>query len=385
MLRYDSAPIKARFDEAGYLRDEPVVARTGILKYRNADGTTRNELRLPEDVFNADSLESFAGMPITIGHAAMVNAKNHREHSVGTVIGSGRQDEWKVRAPVIVQDDRAIELARAGKLVELSVGYKCNYQHRAGWYNEDSGEAKFDDERGDGEGDPEGSGWVRFDGVQRDIVVNHVAMVRKARAGSIARLNLDGDEELDYHADDFNPIDKVPNMQKIRLDSGAEVEVQPEVAAHVAALVAKASEASTRADSLNAEKTALEARADTLQSQVDGFDAKLEQARNDAAEAVKARAELEATATKFGVTKFDGVSDLDLKKEVIAKTSKVNLDGKDENYIQAVYDTSVAAGSTIGKQRQTVNAPTRADSADTTTGAANDARAKMLAKMKGAK
>lgn len=66
--RFDVGELRASVNEDGYLEDVPVVGRIGIQLYRNPDGSVRRELRPPEEVFNADSLASFKGKPITIGH-----------------------------------------------------------------------------------------------------------------------------------------------------------------------------------------------------------------------------------------------------------------------------------------------------------------------------
>ena len=55
-------------DSEGFLRDSPIVARTGVYTYINPDKTIRREYRPPEEVFAAESLESFAGKPVTVGH-----------------------------------------------------------------------------------------------------------------------------------------------------------------------------------------------------------------------------------------------------------------------------------------------------------------------------
>ena len=86
-VRYDTFHIKAEKTDEGFIRDSPVIGRTGILKYRNPDGTTRNEYRPPEEAFSADSLATLNGKPITVGHHGMVNTKNwNRSAPVGTGI-----------------------------------------------------------------------------------------------------------------------------------------------------------------------------------------------------------------------------------------------------------------------------------------------------------
>lgn len=380
-LRLDSAPIKARFDEAGYLRDEPVVARTGVLVYRNADGTERRELRLAKDVFDPQSLESYNGQAITIGHSAMVNSRNFRKHGVGTVLGDGRQDGEGVRAPIIVQDERAVEQARTRRLDQLSVGYNVDYIPRSGWYNTETGEADFDDERNDAEkGTQEfiGKEWIRFDGVQTNIRVNHVALVRKGRAGAIARLNLDGDEEIDYNQQDFIS-NEGESMKTIRID-GADVEVTADVAKHVESLNTQLNAEKTRADEAVNAKTTLEVANATLTQQVAEFPAQLEQARADSAAAVKSRGELEANAAKFGLKDFSADSDIDLKKKVIGVTSKINLDGKDDAYIDIAYDMAINSNSGMATQRQTVFGQTSRNDGAESGGSASEARQNMINK-----
>lgn len=382
MQRYDTAPIRARFDESGYLRDEPIVARVGIMEYRNADGSIRRELRLPEDVFRADSLEAFAGLPITIGHAAMVNAENYKRHSVGTAIGSGRQDGDGVRVPMIVQDSKGVEYVKSGKGRELSVGYKIEYEQRGGFWNSETGEVKFKDDRADSDADFIGKEWQEFDGIQREIVPNHIAIVRRARAGSVARLNLDGDEEITYDTLDF-PSTTGDKMKKIRLDNGCEYEVAPEVAAHIEQLNTASAEATTRADAAETQLNTLKATADALQVQVDAIPSQVEQARLDAVEQLKARHELESKASKLGVTDFAGKTDREIKAAVIARTTQVKLDGMDDTYVNAAFDVALAMKPANAAQRLTVfgSGNSRNDSGDETKGQASASRQAMIDKL----
>ena len=41
MIRYDTVPIHAQKTDEGFIRDKPVIGRTGVLVYRNADGSER--------------------------------------------------------------------------------------------------------------------------------------------------------------------------------------------------------------------------------------------------------------------------------------------------------------------------------------------------------
>lgn len=63
--RYDTYSFQATKTDEGFIQDNPVIGRTGILKYLNADGSPRYEYRPPEEAFNADSLDTLKGKPIT--------------------------------------------------------------------------------------------------------------------------------------------------------------------------------------------------------------------------------------------------------------------------------------------------------------------------------
>lgn len=90
MQRYDVMAFRAEKTSEGFIRDAPIVGRSGLLKYRNADGSERVEYRPPEDALAADSLASLEGKPITLGHKAMVTAGNATEVApIGTVLSSG--------------------------------------------------------------------------------------------------------------------------------------------------------------------------------------------------------------------------------------------------------------------------------------------------------
>ena len=124
--RYDNYAIQAIKTDEGFVRDAPIIGRTGILEYRNVDGSIRREYRPPEEAFNADSLASIRGKPITLGHHGLVSSANYREAKpVGTVISDGRQDGNNIRADVVIYsldtDDR-----------ELSCGYQTELEETPG-------------------------------------------------------------------------------------------------------------------------------------------------------------------------------------------------------------------------------------------------------------
>lgn len=165
--RLDSISLdRTYFTDEGYLVDHPIVTSTGIFEYTNPDGSTRRELRLPEDVFAKESLKTYRGKPIIITHdAGYVDKDNVEEEQIGTILSEGYQDGDDVRAEIIIHDTDAMK--ECG-LRELSLGYNLRLEEKSGVWN----------------GQP-------YDAIQRDIVINHLALVGNARAGDQARLNID--------------------------------------------------------------------------------------------------------------------------------------------------------------------------------------------------
>lgn len=178
--------------------DHPIVTTCGIFEYRNEDGSTRRELRLPENVFDEESLKSYKGKPIIITHeAGEVDKENVRREQIGTIMSNGYRDGDNVRCEIIIHDTNAL---RKCGLKELSLGYSLDTDDTPGvWKGE------------------------KYDCIQKNIEINHLALVSEARAGESARLNIDG------KGDDTNILKggKVsmnkPNTEGYRADEGEEL------------------------------------------------------------------------------------------------------------------------------------------------------------------
>lgn len=169
--RLDSMPLdKTYYTEEGYLVDHPIVTTCGIFEYKKSDGTTRRELRLPEYVFEEKSLESYKGKPIIITHDAVeVDKNNVHKEQIGTIMSAGYRDGDNVRCEIIIHDTNALQ--RCG-LKELSLGYSLDTDDTPGvWKGE------------------------KYDCIQKNIEINHLALVGEARAGESARLNIDSKDD----------------------------------------------------------------------------------------------------------------------------------------------------------------------------------------------
>lgn len=372
-VRYDRALLRSRRDDDGFLYSDSTVARTGILLYRNADGSTRRELRLPEEAGSHATLQSMIGKPVIITHAGgMVNKDNAKTRVVGTMI-SARQDGQLTNSEIVVHDGEAIRDAEKGVYPELSLGYKLDLEKRSGYYHADRNEIR----------DTPAEGFEPFDYIQRNLRVNHVALVRQARAGSVARLNLDGDEIFD---------NEDQQMPKIKLANGSEVEVTEEVAQHVNTLA-------TRLDGVNAELSttkgtlaAVQGEVSTLKQDAATFPEKLKQARLDAAEELKASETLRASVA-HKVSDTAGKSDLEIKKAFIgAVMPAFAFDGLDDTAIDGAFayalSANPASAADKGKGSDNRNKHTgggngqeRGDSSDEGGASASTAYQKMVEKL----
>ena len=310
MQRFDNVAFKTTKTAEGFIRDTPIVGRTGILVYRNADGTERKEYRPPDEAFKADSLASLMGKPITIGHKAFVTAGNAAQVApIGSVLSAGRQDGNNIVADIVIYN-----LDTDAR--ELSCGYTLDLDEKPGIT-------------------PDGQ---HYDAVQRNIVYNHLAIVPQGRAG-VARLNVDGEQVIDE--EEQKEEQKMAEMTKVRLDSGIEYDCAPEVKVEIERMRKDSADMKKEADKLQAKYDALEAE---LKKEQEGRKADAEKAKANFDEAIKARVELLKVAEAHKVVNADSMTDTEIKTAVIkaVRGDAINLDGKSADYIEAAYDMAKA-------------------------------------------
>lgn len=320
------------------MRCDAAITRVGVFKYRNRDGSTRRELRLPDEVFTRDALESFALAPLTNNHPKeALTSNNTAKHQVGTITNP-RQDADQVAARVQVTEQRTIDDIDGGK-TQLSCGYTADVENTPGVTS----------------GIPGVEDGLRYDAIQRNIRGNHVALVDVGRAGPDVALRLDHDDAV--QTDETTTKRALPTEKKtmkLTLD-GITVEIEDQAAQLVKKAVADRDEAveSVKADAakVKAELEAEKARADKAtedleaekKAHADATDPEVVRKRIDA------RLELERQATEIlgADQKVDKMSDDEIRSAVVLKTSKdpeatkKKLDGCDQVYLSVRYDAAV--------------------------------------------
>jgi hypothetical protein len=161
----------------GYIVSDAAVTRSGVLPYRNDDGSPRLEFRSDSEVFNGISIDTLKNKPITNNHPTegIVTSDNFKQLAVGFTGETIRRDGNLLRCRITITDAATIAEIEAGKR-ELSCGYHCDCEPQAG---EHMGE--------------------KYTHVQTKIRYNHIAIVNKGRAGEMVRI----DEE---NIDSFDPL-----------------------------------------------------------------------------------------------------------------------------------------------------------------------------------
>ena len=325
----------------GYLKCDARLTRTGVFLYRNEDGSPRRELRLPEEVFRGDSIESFSMAPITDDHPPVfLTSKNTGEWQRGHMSEAVRADGKFVVGAMLVTDARLIEKMQKGKAVEVSCGYTCDLEERGGVTE-------------DGE---------HYDAVQRNIVGNHVAIVPAGRAGPEARVRMDSRPDLlvSIESDGTTSAPKpVPpeasTVKKIKID-GVEYEAGSEQA--VAAQLAFQTKLDAQAKELTEKEKAeeeeekkkaaflekMKAKSDADDERIKKLDAENKALPGKVAAELKARMELETSAKSVlgSKAKLDALTDRDVKAAVLKKTNPdLKLDGKSDEYVNARFDMAL--------------------------------------------
>lgn len=195
----DFAPSSRQMTPKGLLcRDAVLAIAPQVREYAPHELNLKNwgkgmvkVLTPPDVLFSDDVIANLEGGDFTNDHPAgnQVTPENWRNHSIGTA-QNVRRDGNKLVGDLLVKDKKAIELIQSNKKVELSLGYSMAAVAESGTTE-------------DGQD---------YDLVVTQMVGDHIALVKRGRAGSSVRI---GDE-------------KGKIMRKITLANGMTFEVEGE-------------------------------------------------------------------------------------------------------------------------------------------------------------
>jgi hypothetical protein len=322
-IRYDSEKISGvEKHDKGFLTVWGTMSRVGIQEYLKKDGTISRELRLPEEVFNQDSLESFNNIPVTDDHPRVIvtidNAKEFQRGLTGDKTQK-KNDSFTINKMTFT-DSGLIGKIEAGK-VELSLGYECNLDYQSGVHPL----------------------YGKYDAIQRNIRGNHVAVVDMARAGHEARLHLDScDSNVAIIINKKETI-----MKTLKIDE-KELEVSEEVHDAVTKALSKAKtekdDAKKKNDELSAEienlkaKKKVDSNNDALAKAQEDLKAMEDSIPSKAKEYSKVIDTAQSVLEKEEFAKLDSKSAMEIKTEVLKSHCKIDVASKSEDYINARFD-----------------------------------------------
>jgi len=347
-FRYDVAPIeKFEMTPEGYLRAWATIARTGVQMYTDADGSVRREYRPEDEVGSPESVSSFAGKCITFEHPpVLLDSANTKDYQIGFTGTEVIYDNGFVRAVMTVTDQDAIEKIMRGDAKEVSAGYRVSYDPTPGVT--DSGE--------------------NYDGIQRMIDGNHVAVVRRGRAGPQVKLHLDRMDAADPSL--LSPLEDSSMTAKVNFD-GAEFEVTESVALAVTkeredakksyedmkkmydSMMSEASQLKEEMDVMQKEMKgkcdSSDGRADALEQELSAVKADLEASKQVNIDSlVEERIALIDKARISLDSEFDfaGKTTREVMQAAIkaVRGDAFDLSERSDDYVQAMFDTLAESG-----------------------------------------
>lgn len=330
-----------RLTSSGYLVADCRVARTGIQEYHGSEvGMPDRQLvkvyRPPEEVFQRDSLASFAFRPVTIDHPDEdVSPETWKRDAVGSVGNDIVREGGFVRVPLILMDKRAIEAVASGKR-EISMGYTCRLDFASGV-------------------SPDGQS---YDAIQRDIRINHCAIVDAGRAGPQCKI---GDRVTSPSP---RQTQETKVMAKSVIIDGRPTEVSDGVAAYITSLEGRAAAADQKLggvlDDLKKLVPDVTSQLATLRADNEAKDKALADAKKQAEEAqskvlsdadlakiVATRADLNDKGRKIAGVEIGDKSPNDYRRAVVAKKlGDAAVKDRSDEYVLAQFDMLAASEGT---------------------------------------
>lgn len=178
MIHFDRANLKVTETGEGFLKGVVTFAVPGVLPYVYGD-SIRYEAKLPEEILSSKTIDSARGAPITDEHPIdengnyiFVNTENYKSLVRGT-ISDPHVEAGEGKAHVTIYDKPLIERIKSKEQNEVSIGFSFDMDNKPGTFN-----------------------GLRYDAIQRNIIVNHVAAVRDARAGDKTKIHIDRSNKM---------------------------------------------------------------------------------------------------------------------------------------------------------------------------------------------
>lgn len=354
ITRYDSSTVSAITKDpiTGYIHARNVpIARAGVFKYLKPDGTVRHEAKLPEDILSDSTVASANNKPITDNHPEneagqriLVDKSNTNTLMKGLTASNAHVDETDgtVRVDLTITNPDLINKVDNGKR-QLSIGFQTQVVPQNGVYKN-----------------------AEYDSVQKNITINHVAVVDVAREGpdiSLDRSVVGDSAEMIGELDDFSKKKgQKPQMdfEKVRIgdqtikvatddadklikydsDNSAKQKKIDDLNAQIKKLTDERDSLKSGNKQAETDKSEAEAKADSLEKELQGYRDKVEGDGLD--KLVDQRMGLIDDVKSIVGDSFDphGKSEKEMKIEAIKSVDgdSAEIDGKDDVYVNAYFN-----------------------------------------------
>ncbi|QGG51445.1 DUF2213 domain-containing protein [Lysinibacillus pakistanensis] len=338
LQRYDRSLINDFAEtQEGYLTVRVPITRPGVFPYARQDGTVQMEAKLPDEIFSDRTMFSARSKPVTDEHPnEPVTLDNYQTYAKGMSHTDAHVEDLKLYVSMTITDKDLIQKVFDGKQ-DISIGFMSDVVAEAGTYN---GQA--------------------YEYVQRNIEINHIAIVEKGRAGPEVAIRSDSDAwQMDSNEGGKS------KMAKVKIEEN-EYEVDA-----IDSLKAKAETAKVKGDSADA----LQGRYDALEVKLQNTENELQSLKEKQVSADELDKQVEARVQLISATKpllgdsfdFTGKTERAIKEAVIA-TAKQDFkgDGKSDDYINAFFDATIEQVTTQGFSSTGANSIITGDASQST-------------------
>lgn len=128
-------------DEDGIMTVKACILKAGVFPYLESefiDGAANQPVPvyIPGEEFTPAALESGEGRDVIIGDHIWRTAENsmHDGHTVGSIAGTLSVENGKIFCKLRIDDAETVEKVKAKELVEISAGYRADFQQEDGNY-----------------------------------------------------------------------------------------------------------------------------------------------------------------------------------------------------------------------------------------------------------
>lgn len=338
LTRYDTAPINKIEQDAttGFIHVNNVpIARVGVFPYLKADGSIEMEAKLPAELLADTTVESANNKPVTDDHPEeFVTQSNANKYMKGFTASNAHVDDDTLRVDMTITDAALINEINQGKQ-ELSIGFETEIVPHKGEYK----------------------GSV-YDSVQKNIQINHVAVVERGRAGHSVRLVGDSAEMVDEDIKKGKQMETTKvrlgdtditvatgdadKVIKVDADNSEKEKKIADLKAKIADYKKQLEELQGDADSSKKSEEEAKAEKDALEKQLETYKKKYEGDGLD--QAIDAKIGLIEKVKPYVGDSFDfkGKTDKDIKVATLrAIDDSINLDDKSDDYINAYFDSTI--------------------------------------------